>query len=60
MELGSNKIGILAKQRNFGVYFADFVSHCNIFGRTMIFKVKVLFVSQQIIKKCRFILLKSF
>ena len=47
MELGSDKVWLLAKQRKFGLNFSDFVFHWNIFGSTMIFKVKILFVSQQ-------------
>lgn len=48
MQLVSNKIGLLAKQRKFGFKFSDFVFHWNNFCSTCttIFKVKILFVSQ--------------
>lgn len=42
MQLGSNKILLLAKKRKLKLNFLDFVFHWNVFGCTIIFKVKIL------------------
>lgn len=42
MEIDSNKNRRLAKQRKIGLNFADYVFRLNIFGSTLLSKVKIL------------------